>query len=473
MVDLYPHQQKALEKLHNGAILAGGVGTGKSRVAMAYYVKHEAPKDVYVITTARKRNSLDWEGEAAPYGVGKDATLAGALTVDSWNNIDKYKEVRNAFFIFDEQRLVGSGAWVKSFIKIAKDNNWILLSATPGDTWLDYIPVFIANGFYKNRTEFKREHVVYNSYSRWPKVERYLGSGKLVRHRNSILVEMPYLRHTVRKITYVPVEYDHELFQRVVKDRWHVYENRPLRDVAELFSVMRKVVNSDASRLESVRTLLRTHPKVIVFYNFDYELEILRSLSESSTIQTVAFPDEETSRRNDEILGTQAREQTQRPVDTTSLNLMDLGVSSASVAEPTSAILKPSPIDSMHGIERTTSGLRSLSDPRFAIAEWNGHKHEPIPDTDRWVYLVQYVAGSEAWNCTSTDAMVFYSLTYSYKNWHQAFGRIDRMNTPFKELHYYILKSNSLIDKAIFKSLSAKKNFNESSFSRVFADTKA
>ena len=382
-MELYPHQVKAVEKLRNGSILWGGVGTGKSLAAVAYYIKAEQPKDVYVITTAKKRDSLDWEKEFVAYGVGKakDATVAGVLTVDSWNNIGKYTHVKESFFIFDEQRLVGSGEWSKSFIKIAKYNRWIMLSATPGDTWIDYIPVFVANGFYKNRTQFKREHVVYNNYSKFPKVDRYTNVGRLVRLRNDILVEMPYLPHTVRHTEIVKVEYDEDAFKRVLKGRWHVFEERPIKNVAELFYVLRKVVNGDSSRFLAVRKLMVKHPKLIVFYNFDYELDILRNLAEDAP-----------------------------------------------------------------------------------LAEWNGHKHEELPPGDKWVYLVQYVAGSEGWNCVETDAMVFYSLTYSYKNFHQAHGRIDRLNTEFKDLYYYTLKSKAVIDVAVGKSLASKKSFNESNF---------
>lgn len=382
---LYPHQEEAVEKMHNGSILWGGVGTGKTITSLAYYMKNEAPKDIYVITTAKKRDSLDWLREGAMFGIGLErGPQTGALHIDSWNNIGKYTEVRDAFFIFDEQRLVGAGAWSKSFIRIAKANRWVLLSATPGDTWLDYIPVFVANGFYKNRTEFKREHVIYRPNVRFPQVDRYVGVNKLVRHRNSILVEMPYIRHTTRVGKDVHVEYNKDLFDKVVKQRWHVYENRPLKDVSEMFHAMRKVVNSDPSRIEALRDLLVSHPKVIVFYNFDYELEALRSLGST-----------------------------------------------------------------------------------LSIAEWNGHKHQEIPETDSWLYLVQYVAGAEGWNCTATDAMVFYSMTYSYKNWQQAHGRIDRLNTPFSTLHYYTLMSNSPIDRAIAKSLREKRNFNEKRYEKA------
>jgi superfamily II DNA or RNA helicase len=384
-VDLYPHQRTAINKLGNGKILCGGVGTGKSLTAAAYYMEREAPKDVYVITTAKKRDSLDWEGEFVKFGVGRarDATVAGVLTVDSWNNIGKYEDVKDAFFIFDEQRLVGAGAWSSKFIKISKSNHWILLSATPGDTWMDYIPVFVANGFYKNRSEFKREHVVYNTFSKFPKVDRYIQTGKLVRYRNSILVDMPYLRHTVRRSLSVPVKYDQGLFDKVLKERWNPFEERPVRDVAELFILLRKVAYGDPSRLAAVRELMKKHPRLIVFYNFDYELLSLRLLADEVT-----------------------------------------------------------------------------------VAEWNGHKHQEIPDTERWVYLVQYVAGAEGWNCITTDAMVFHSMTYSYKNWHQAHGRIDRLNTPFTELFYYTLKSEAVIDKVVARALTVKKSFNETRFAR-------
>ena len=382
MEQLQPHQKAALTQLSDGKILWGAVGSGKSRVAVAYYEQEHRERDVYVVTTAKKRDSKDWEGEFARIVVGKhaDATLHGILTVDSWNNIDKYREVEDAFFIFDEQRLVGSGAWVKAFLKIARNNKWILLSATPGDTWLDYIPVFVANGFYRNRTEFKHEHVVYAPFTKFPKVERYLNVGKLNRNRNRILVHMRYNNETIRHSRSLQTEYNKELYDSVVKNRWHLYQNRPIKDIAELFGVLRRVVNSDASRVRAIEDLLTKHPKMVVFYNFNYELDILKRLDKNVT-----------------------------------------------------------------------------------VAEWNGHRHEEIPTTDSWLYLVQYVAGSEGWNCVETDTVVFYSLTYSYKNWEQAHGRIDRLNSPFLDLFYYTLRSKAGIDLAIGRALKSKRNFNISS----------
>lgn len=374
-IELKPHQKKAVQELSNGKILYGSVGSGKTLTSLAYYLEKESDKKLLVITTAKKRDSKDWVNEAALLGITE-------LTVDSWQNIHKYEDIQNVLLIADEQRLVGKGAWTKSFIKIAKNNSWILLSATPGDTWLDFIPVFIANGFYKNRTEFIREHVVYAPYTKFPKVVRYLNTGKLVRLRNQILVKMPFEMHTTRKIEHLSVDHDLEKMEKAVKYRWHIWEDRPIRDVAELFHVMRKIVNSDESRLHALRDLMKKHKKIIVFYNFDYELEMLRTLDNYTN-----------------------------------------------------------------------------------VAEWNGHRHEPIPDTDSWVYLVQYAAGSEGWNCTDTNVMVFYSLTYSYKMFHQAHGRIDRLNTSFYELKYYVFISKSVIDGAIMRSLKQKKNFNESKFS--------
>ena len=383
-MDLQSHQVEALKKLKNGSILWGGVGTGKTRVAIVYYVEHEQPKNIFVITTAKKRDSLDWDREAANYAISKyeDSTASGLLTVDSWNNIDKYSGIKGCFFVFDEQRLVGSGAWVKSFLKIARENSWILLSATPGDNWLDYIPVFIANGYYKNRTEFKREHVVYAPFTKFPKVDRYLGEQKLRRLRDQILVHMPYVKKTVRHSKVIRVDYDEDLVHEIIKTRWNVFENKPIRDVSELFMVLRRVINSDPSRLRAVRAVLSDHKRLIVFYNFNYELDALRGLKDVIT-----------------------------------------------------------------------------------VAEWNGQKHEELPDTNRWVYLVQYIAGAEAWDTVKTNGILFYSLTYSYKHWEQAHGRIDRMNTPFIDLWYYTLKSQCLVDNAIWRVLKSKKSFNANYFS--------
>lgn len=389
MLELRPHQSDALRQLRDGKILWGGVGSGKSRVAAAYYELEHPHQDVYVITTAKKRDSKDWEGEFARIVVGKEqsASIYGILSVDSWNNIEKYRDVKDAFFIFDEQRLVGAGTWVKAFLQIAKQNNWILLSATPGDTWLDYIPVFVANGFYKNRTEFKREHVIYKPFSRFPKVDRYVGTDKLLKLRNQILVHMRYPKETVRHSKTVKVKHNEELVQDVIKNRWHIYQDRPIKDIAELFGVLRRVVNSDHARVQAIEDLLSEHPKIVVFYNFNYELEALKRMGDSLYL--------------------------------------------------------------VKGIQ---------------YSEWNGWRHEEIPTTDSWLYFVQYVAGSEGWNCVETDTIVFYSLTYSYKNWEQAHGRIDRLNTPFIDLYYYTLRSKAGIDSAIWQSLKAKKNFNVNHF---------
>lgn len=406
-VELADHQLKAIGEMRNGCILKGGVGSGKSRTALAYFLMEECdagvrvngeghsraatrPRDLYVITTAKKRDSLDWEKEATPFALSKDpeSSIDGIrVTVDSWNNISEYVGIEDAFFVFDEQRLVGSGSWVKAFLKIAKVNHWIMLSGTPGDTWLDYIPVFLANGYYKNRTEFLRTHVVYNHFSKFPKVDHYVEIGRLEKLRRELLVEMPDERHTKRHMKKVLCEYDAEKMEVAVKGRWNAYEDKPIKDVGELFRVMRRIVNEDRSRMDAIDDLLQIHPRLIVFYNFNYELEILRTLA------------------------------------------AELGI------------------------------------PK---AEWNGKKHEAIPDTERWLYLVQYTAGAEGWNCTVTNAIAFYSLNYSYKVFEQSQGRIDRMNTPYTDLYYYSLQSVAGIDRAISTSQRAKKSFNEKKFFNSF-----
>ncbi len=398
-------------------------------------MEREAPKAVYVLTTAKKRDDLDWAREFARHGVGRaeNGTVAGVLTVDSWNNIGKYADVTGALFIFDEQRLVGNGQWVDKFLKIAKQNQWILLSATPGDTWMDYIPLFLAHGFYKNRTEFKREHVIYNSYTKFPKVDRYVNVSRLVKLRHELLVEMPYIKHTSRKSIVVPVLYDAELMTRVVNDRWNVYENRPLRDVAELFAVARRVANSDSSRLTALSEIHKKHPKMIVFYNFNYELELLRNWCKTSASTS---------------------ETSSEPISWTL---------STSTSLKSSVLLGESSRLEKFESDRTPSKSGATT---TIMREWNGHKHEDLPTGDRWVYLVQYVAGAEGWDCITTDMTVFYSQPYSWKIWEQAHGRIDRLSTPFKDLWYYTLLSNSPIDKAARDSLKKKKSFNIAAYGR-------
>lgn len=403
-LQLYDYQIRAIQKMKNGCILCGGVGSGKSRTALAYYYlcmggemesltggdyipMGDPPKDLYIITTAKKRDSLEWEGELAPFllSTHEEANLyRNQVIVDSWNNIKKYKEITGAFFLFDEQRVIGSGSWVKSFLKIAKNNQWILLSATPGDTWSDYIPVFIANGFYRNRTVFIDAHVIYSRFTKYPKIDRYAGTGRLIKLRNSILVHMDFERKTTAHHEDIYVSYDIGCYRDVGRMRWNPYKGEPIINAAELCYVWRRIVNGDESRQTALLEILEHHSKAIIFYNFDYELDILKGLYYGDEVQ---------------------------------------------------------------------------------IAEWNGHRHQPVPDgCERWVYLVQYTAGAEGWNCITTDTIVFFSQNYSYKIMQQAAGRIDRLNTPFEDLYYYHLKSRSGIDLAISKALKEKKDFNERKF---------
>lgn len=399
-ITLKPHQVKALDEMKNGCILAAPVGTGKSIMALAYYVEkvvHSSiddlsvpfsePIDILIITTPKKRDDLEWEEEAVKFRLGRDRENSRgriSVRVDSWNNVGKYEDLHGHFVIFDEHRAMGSGSWAKSFIKIAAQNKWIILSATPGDTWMDYCPVFIAHGFYRNRSEFIDRHVVYDRYAKFPKVKRYVETGRLAALRRSILVVVPYERQTTRHLVDIVVPHDEELLRVVEQTRWDPWNDEPYKEAGAYYYGMRRAVNSGLDRIAALGDRMEAHDKLIVFYNFDYELHRMRAF------------------------------------------------------------------------------LASCDD--VAVAEWNGHKHQPIPDADKWVFLVNYNSGAEGWNCIETNAILFYSLQYSWKKFEQAQGRIDRLNTEFKDLYYYILQTDTRIDRDIAKANRTKQDFNERAF---------
>lgn len=376
---LHPHQKIAVSRLRPGSILCGGVGSGKSRTAVAYFVKEYARcRTLLIITTARKRDNHEWDDECGAFDLkGVD------VIVDSWNNIGKYVKIKDAFVIFDEQRVVGSGAWVKGFYKIVKRNPWILLSATPGDVWMDYVPVFVANGYFPNKTAFVNDHVVFDRFAKYPKIKKYINTARLERLRKQVLVDMPFARTTKRIRHKLLCDYDRGFYNDNVKRLWDPYKQEPAQNAGVMCYIQRRMVNSDPSRQDALVGLMRNHPKLIVFYNFDYELEMIRETCASKIIP---------------------------------------------------------------------------------LQEWNGHLHQPVPTTKKWVYAVQYQAGAEAWNCVETDAIMFWSLSYSWKVMEQAEGRIDRLNTPFTDLHYYYVQSESPIDKAIARALRNKEIFNQQAF---------
>ena len=403
---LYDYQLEAVKNMRNGCILNGGVGSGKSRTGLYYYFSEQGgsyipefipaknPRDLYIITTAMKRDSKEWIGELANFSMSPNPECNyynNKIVIDSWNNIKKYADVHGAFFIFDEDRITGKGAWVKTFLDIARKNKWIVLSATPGDNWEQYIPIFVANGFYKNRSEFCREHIVYSRYcTKFPKIERFIGTGTLIRHRNEILVDMDFNRPTEHHHIDVHCEYDIPKYKNLMKTRWDPYKDEPITQASSLCYALRRIVNEDESRQTALLDIVADNERTIVFYSYDYELDILRNLGYMNDGDAVE------------------------------------------------------------------------------VAEWNGHKHQPIPNKKKWVYLVQYTSGCEGWNCIATNTMVFYSQQYSYKVLNQACGRIDRLNTKYVDLYYYHLKSTAPIDLAINKAISEKKTFNENKY---FDDT--
>lgn len=414
-VSLMPHQLEAIDNLHSGSILCGGVGTGKSLTALGYYYLQECrgvvwtygkpgpmmnPKPLYIITTAKKRDSGEWDLDIDKYGLDRNEAK---ITIDSWNNIPKYTGISGAFFIFDEQRVGGSGKWAKCFCKLAKKNHWLLLTATPGDTWLDYIPVFIANGFYKNRSEFLQKHAVYNPYvTKFPKIDRFTDVGYLEKLRRSITVVMKYEKKAEPIWrTIIDENYDKDKYDIVWRKRWDPWKNEPIKDISTCCYMMRRVVNANVERCKKAFQIAMSSEKhrAIIFYNYNYELNLLKD-----EIEQIVEDIKEKDERFEVLFGD------------------------------------------------------------FEIAEWNGHKHESIPNSQSWVYLVQYNAGAEGWNCIETDTVIFFSQSYSYKVMTQAAGRIDRMNTPFEKLHYYIMRSNAPIDLAISKALNGKRNFNEQLF---------
>jgi hypothetical protein len=191
---------------------------------------------------------------------------------------------------------------------------------------------------------------------------------------------MDFKRNTVKHHEDVYVRYDTTKYKDATRTRWDPYKDEPIQQASGLCYVLRRIVNEDEARQVALLELFEDHPKMIIFYNFDYELDILLHICYGEDV---------------------------------------------------------------------------------TVAQWNGHKHQPVPTTDKWVYLVQYTAGAEGWNCITTDTIVFYSQNYSYKIMEQSSGRIDRLNTPYKDLYYFHLKSRSGIDLAISKALNEKRTFNE------------
>lgn len=392
IISLKPEQYEACGKLKSGSILMGGVGSGKTYTSIFWAASQYGvdffteDRPLVVITTAMKRDLIERGADKPDWQQSLENCGITNYIVDSWQNIEKYEHIKNSVFIFDEQRVVGYGKWGKSFIRTCwKDNKWILLSATPGDVWMDYMTVFIANRFYRNKTDFTSRHVVWDPYVKFPKVKKYIGTAVLEKYRNQIVVPMTDNRKTVRHRDYIYAEYDSFALDTLAKTRWNPYTDEPILNVAEYTQLVRRIVNTDPSRVRKAEDYILKHNKTIVFYNFNYELDILKGICEKH---------------------------------------------------------------------------------KLLYKEWNGSRHEHIPNEDKWVYLVQYTAGAEGWNCITANSILFYSVNYSYRKMEQAEGRIDRSNTKFTDLYYVYLTSLSKVDKDILKAVKEKKRFTEAAWGK-------
>lgn len=387
-----PHQRDAIRKISNGNVVVGATGSGKSLVGLVYYYtnilegsvepfrKPTKSVSLYIITTATKRDSLDWNSECAEFALStnQEASVNGIkVVIDSWNNIKKYKDIRGGFFLFDEQKTTGYKRWSKIFIRIAKNNRWILITATPSDRWMDLLSVFIANGFYKNKRDFVNQHVTYNPYVKYPSITGYRNVNKLRILKKRIFVIIDYQSPSIIENKVISVDYDVDALTQIEKTEWNPFTDSPIINLSEFASVLRRSLNSHPSRINEAIRIRNTVKKLIVFYNFNFELEILK-----------------------------------------------------------------------HGY----SGIK--------IGELNGHRHDALPVGSDWVYLVQYNSGNEAWECFTTNHMLFYSLNYSFRIMTQAKGRINRLTSGFNYMYYYYLVSNHWLDKGIQKALNKKRDFN-------------
>lgn len=411
-VNLRQFQHECVQALRSGKVLAAGVGAGKSIMALYWYVtkcctvrtSHNAngelfqimpgSPDLVIITTAKKRDNHEWDDELYRYALhqGENSKKMGRVhvTIDSWNNITKYVDT-SAVFIFDEQRAIGSGAWSKAFVRIARRNPWVMLSATPADTWSDWCPIFVADGFYRNRTEFFRRHAVYSRYTKYPRIDRWIDEDYLNRCRDRVLVTCEVPRETERVVHQLTCAYDKETVRKAMKTRWNPETEEPFLNATELCFYLRRVIDTDPTRLSYAAHVVRDHRKVIIFYTLRAELEQILKLEEVTGVP---------------------------------------------------------------------------------VYQYNGGRHDDLPQGNSWVYAVQFQAGSEGWNCTSCNTVLYWSLPYSYKQAEQAAGRIDRLDTSYKTLNYYIMRSFAPLDLGIIRALRNKENFNASGFLRSSARQK-
>ena len=194
---------------------------------------------------------------------------------------------------------------------------------------------------------------------------------------------MHFERKTKRHRQFIPSNYDTNLYEKVMRDRWNVFEDKPIENGSEFLQLLRKIVAMDEDRIFNAKFLMDIHDRLIIFYNYNYERDVLIQIAK------------------------------------------DLGKQ---------------------------------------YWEWNGHAHQEVPNKEKWLYIVQYTAGAEGWNCISTNVILFYSMNYSFKIVEQAEGRIDRLNTSYNDLEYYFLTSESQIEKDIFKAVQTKQKFNESAW---------
>lgn len=288
---LYPKQLEILKQIKDYSLLPLGTATGKTLIALHYYINNHLDKPLVIYCPLAKYLEGGWVSEFNSLK-SKYNLITKDITVVPYSQINKYAVADNSFVILDEAHYVKNpmAKRSKAIREILNNKPFIMLSATPGTKVEDYCHYLMLWNKFKYKTHFENEFLIKDSLMlgsrKIPVVKGYKNLDKF----SSILKQHSTSRLTVNDIVELPELILKDVSLTPSKEYKDIKKNRILKldnDVIlldtqiKLCTYLRQYVSpkEKISHLEDiVSECKQLNENLLIFYNFKSELREIEKI---------------------------------------------------------------------------------------------------------------------------------------------------------------------------------------------------
>lgn len=414
-----------------------GFGKTAISIATAGLFAHQAKQDinVFIIATKRKIQDNSWVhtveqyNEIAEYklNIMDIATHQGILVAKKNDKLPKkeikamrpgrQKELRflkqwkkemeekPTIIIADEVQLMKNptAKTSKALMELMKNNITIGLSATPMPNGMldDGVAYLVYNNYYKNQSDFRKQHIPPRMYDRYYKPDVYTIDYEIDPNR---FFELDLFKERIKATTFVPdaeVDFEmphqrlhtlaYDLSQKTINDIYDMsnsYKERRYDSYRQYLSDIKRAISQDSNHVERMKLIVKENKdkQPLIFYETNAQLEVIEK------------------------------------------------------------------------------GLNELNMPYKCInGQGNSDKLDDIDTTDtEQAIVIQYKSGGNSIEFTNSFVSIFYGLIYSWGDIAQAMGRNIRRGMPQDSyVNQYFLLATHPHDSHVYDVIERKEEFSE------------